>query len=484
MEIEKLVYSLSSSEIKQFLKHGNLSNDPKYYQIVFNAILASKGKESKCWQDDFKRNYPSVSLDSALKYLYKVLTEILVRMRIEENAWYQQLQGLMRAQLCFERSLPVKGIKETQEVYRLAIESENLVSQYLSKRMELNFVQNYFQESLNEQSLIDFQLETKNTLKALHEKHDSFSLFELLNVRLMQNPQISVNNDDLILAELNLTFKNLRNNFETKKKHLLFQSFYFVLKQDYSSALLIFEELTRHFESFPSLWDVPPYDYLMNINGILNSLRSMQRYEEMGAYIQKIQQLLANRNTAHFNNLAHLLAYTFELNALIGLGKREESTVFIKTNNLDQDLFFVDMEMTLESQYFQALSSFLNFEYTGAKRILNNLFKSIKKGMNYEVYRAARLLYILSIYEVHDADYVDFEIKSYKRLYQKSYQKYRLEKFVFKLINMNPKRRGNDWKKTQYPILSALLADIMQSNKETNLSKYFNYSDWLSNMFK
>ncbi len=484
LEIEKLVYSLSNSETKQFLKHCKTSSSKKYYQIVFSYIVEAKENEGKNWQEDFKRDYPRVSLDSAVNYLYKVLTEVLVNMRIEQNSWYQQFQGLMRAQICFERSIPLKGIKETQEVHHLALESENLVSQYLSKRMELNFLQNYYPEQMAEQSLINIQLEAKNTLRALNEQHDSFTLFELLNLRLLKNPHISVNNNDLILAELNLSFKNLRNNFETKKKHLLFQSFYFVLKKDYPSALLIFEELTAHFECFPSLWDVPPYDYLITLKGILNSLRSMKRYEEMAVYVQKIQRLLVRKNTEHFNNLASLLAYTFELNSIIGLGKTELALVYMKANKLDEEWYFVDIEMTLENHYFQALSYFLNANFTSSKKILTNLFKSIKKGQNYEAYRAARLLYILSIYEVHDSEFVEFEIKSYKRIYLKSEYSYRLEKFLFKLIKMDPKRRGNEWKKSQLPVQLLLLEDILQSNKEISLTKYFNYSLWLFQLFK
>src|SRR5690606_30937411 len=197
---------------------------------LYDLIVEHRDTGSSDWQQLFKKIHPSVSLESTANYLYKVLTDVLVQIRIEQHAWYQQLHGMMKAQLCFERSLPDRGLREIQGVYKKAVKSENLPNTYASLRMELDALQSINFQEVGEQELINKQMEARTTLRAMNEVQEHYSLYELLNIRLANNPKIGKSTDDLILSELNLAFSKSRNRFETRKVHLLFQSFYFIHK--------------------------------------------------------------------------------------------------------------------------------------------------------------------------------------------------------------------------------------------------------------
>src|SRR5690606_5449550 len=142
--------------------------------------------------------------------------------------------------------------------------------------------------NLSEQELVDKQMKAKNTLQTLRKIHEHYSLFELLSFRLrypISKGESSTKLNDLILSELSLITRGSQHQFESKKLHLLFQSFYFMHTNENRSALKIFKELNELIESNETLWDYPPYDYLSALDGILDNLRSIQQYKEMDYFI-------------------------------------------------------------------------------------------------------------------------------------------------------------------------------------------------------
>src|SRR5690606_33025920 len=153
-----------------------------------------------------------------------------------------------------------------------------------------------------------------------------YSLYELLSLRLIkggrkdnteQNEQIT----DLVLSELALSTRGSQHQFEPRKLHLLFQSFFFIHTGDYRSALHIFNELTQLIEANESMWDYPPYDYLSALEGILDSLRSIGYYREMEGFVHKLSLLAERPYPEHFRNVATLTTAVYRLNMLLGAGR-------------------------------------------------------------------------------------------------------------------------------------------------------------------
>ncbi|WP_156308094.1 hypothetical protein [Sphingobacterium endophyticum] len=480
-DLEKLIFSLSSSEKKHFTLYSTNINGPKMYLVLFEEILLSKNNPISNWQHNFKNNYPKSSLESTSNYLFKTLTDFLVQSRIEQNSWYQQLHGLMKAQLCFERSIPDRGLKEISNVYKKAKESENLKNIYQAVRMELDTLHNLNFSNIDEQYIIDKQLEAKLLLKSINEIQDHYNLYELLSYRLANNPIIEENTDDLILGELNLTFNNRKNIFETKKIHLLFQAHYFINKGDYQSALLIFSDLVNQFETNPTLWNYPPYDYLSTLDGIINSLRNTLQYEEMLPFLEKIQTLLLDNYPEHFKNIAKATSDIYLMQFHIFNNQLSQAKSLC---NKIENIIFADTEKHIEYYYFQALTFYLLEEYQKTKQILNELFIVYPSYISFSIYRNSKLLYIMTILKnQHDQEYIDSEIRAYKRLFQKKGKLLQIEKLIFKIISLKPQLRGNDWKKKTKETYSKQLDKIVSDNKENLLIKNFDFKNWIQSVF-
>ncbi|SEL84515.1 hypothetical protein [Parapedobacter koreensis] len=485
-ELEKLIKSLSATERKLFHLHSSKLQGPKDYVLLFDLATDKKAGRNKTWEQRFKEKYPNKLFENAANYLYKVLTDVLVQIRIEQDTWYTQYQSLMKARLCFERSIPNRAHKELQKTLKLAAESQNHSVAYQAARMELTALADIGFPSFNEQQLVDKQMKAKHTLQSLRQLHEHYSLYELLSHRLTKgvlhsNGKRDKRINDLILSELSLTTRGSQYQFEPQKLHLLFQSFFFIHTGEYRSALRIFDELNTFIESNESMWNYPPYDYLSALDGILDSLRGIGYYREMAHFIDKIVALSKRTYPDHFRSLAGLTALAYRLSMYLGTGDVHEAMQLLDSSKHEkQQTSITDShEKQLEYLYFEGLAYFLSQQWHDANRCINHFFTFGKQNSQLSVYRAGRLLHILLGYEQDDMAYLEYEIRSYKRAFSKLGKAFKIEKLVFNTIAADPKRRGNAWKAAARQKVAIKLSEIRSDKREMQLLKFFDYGKWV-----
>lgn len=490
-ELEKLIRSLSASEKKHFQRYCAKFKGPKDYLLLFNLAVEHTDGNGNSWKQRFKETNPSKSFENTASYLYKVLTDVLVQIRIEQDTWYLQHQSLLKARLCFERSIPNRAHKELQKAFKLASGSQNHAVAYQAARMELTALADIGFPNLSEQQLVDKQMKAKHTLQSLRQLHEHYSLYELLSHRLTKGAlTVDGSSDkkinDLILSELSLTTRGSQHQFEPQKLHLLFQSFFFIHTGEYRSALRIFNDLNKLVESNESMWDYPPYDYLSALDGILDSLRSIGFYREMAHFIDKTVMLSERAYPDHFRSLAILTAQVYRLSMYIGIGNLQEALLLLdKYSSERQHTAITDgHEKQLEYLYFEGLANFLSQQWNRTNKFLNQFFAAAKQNAQLPVYRAGRLLQILLCYELGDMEYLEYEVRSYKRAFSKFGKAYLTEKLIFNTIASDPKRRGNAWKATALKKMTAKLGGIRNEKKELQLLKFFDYSKWLLSKYE
>ncbi|PPK99876.1 hypothetical protein [Parapedobacter indicus] len=485
-ELEKLIKSLSATEKKIFQLHGTQLKGDKDYVILYEQIIGQIDTvDGASWQERFREAYPTKSLENTAAYLYKILTDLLVQIRIEQDTWYQQYQCLLKARLCFERSIPSRAFKELHKASKLATASQHHPVAYQAARMELTALSDLGFPGLSEQQLVDKQMKAKHTLQSLRQIHEHYSLYELLSHRLTKGkrPESSKQDkqvNDLILSELSLSTRGSQHQFEPQKLHLLFQSFFFIHSGEYRSALRIFNELTKLTEANESMWDYPPYDYLSALDGILDSLRSIGYYQEMAPFIDRLATLSERAYPEHFKSVATLTTWVYQLNMLLGCKKYEMAAQLIgNLSNGDTQKAVNGHEKQLEYYFFIALTYFMLQQWSKAKKQLNLLIAAAKQTPQHLAYRAGRLLHILLSYEMDDLGYVEYEIRSYKRAFSKQGKAYKTEKLIFNTIAADPKLRGNAWKATAHKKVAAKLKEIITDKRELQLTKFADFGQWV-----
>jgi hypothetical protein len=287
------------------------------------------------------------------------------------------------------------------------------------------------------------------------------------------------NLNDLILGEMGLVTGRIKNNFDSKKIHLLFHSFFFTDIGDFKSALKTFYELNRLFEQNPSKWSNPPLDYLSSLDGILDSLRTIKSYPEMPFYMDKMMSLSNERYPDYFRTIIDLNLIIYQLAIFSGTGKFEEAVKFIHENNvmLTKVQMLTDYEKQCELFFYLALCFFGVKEFTKSQKYINNVVLIGKINYQSVIYKASRLLNMIIHYESKNYEYLDYEIRSYKRLFQNKGKLLQTEKVLFKMLQTNSAKVNEVTAAKLKPLLNGI-----ENNKfEIQLQKYFDFTIWIRN---
>lgn len=489
-DLKKLVLSLSGSERKHF-KSGYSSNGAdKDYMNLFDLMCKEEGNDiAEDIEFRFRKEFPKKSFDNTAAYLYKVLTDMLVQMRAEHDNWFYSYHCLMKAQLCFERSIPERGLKELRKIKNLAKERQDNLMHYAASRMELSSISEDGFPDLSEQELVDMQMKAKRSLQVLRQTHEHYSLFELLNHRLRSEEipsgdQVDKKRNDLILSELSITTRGSQQPFESKKLHLLFQAYFLNRIGDHSSALNIFKDLNVLFEQHPQLWSWPPYDYLSALDGILDSLRSVGYYEEMDFFINKIQMLNTGNYPDHFIQASRQILLIYQLNSILGKKTYQSALELIKNNKLflPKTMQTVNRDKQLELLFFISVSYLLNKDLQKANKYIGLCILHDKQGSKHLIYRASKLLRMIIHFEMGNLDYLEYEIRTHKRLFNKSGKSIELERLLFHIFLINPKRSSTAKMKQIWQKQQDLEDKMKRKAHEQELLKYFDFFGWMNSL--
>ena len=484
LELEKLIGGLSVSERKQFKQHCAGQRAHKEYVALFDLLTQYRVAPDQQAESLFAARFPGKSFENTAAYLYKVLSNMLIQTRIEQDTWYARYQALMKARLCFERSLPSMALKELKKARKLAIEAEDPYIQYQSLRMELGYLTDIGLPDVPEQTLVDQQMLGRNLLRIMQQIHEHQSLYQLLTQRLNHDHEL-VSQDqkkitDLVLSELSITNRGMRHQFESKKVHLLFQSFFFIRTGEYHAALKMFKELNTLIEAHENMWNFPPYDYLSALRGILDSLRTIGYYVEMQYFIHRVDKLSQGAYPEHFIREASQTHHVYRLNMLTQLRKDEEALQLVlslkKQQLLKNNFYYRDEHNAL--LFFTALAYFQQGRWSDANQYLQLALRE-REVSSQLIYRATWLLHLLVHMELDNLEYLHYEIRTYKRAFSKQGGMFKIEKFIFKLVQLDPRRCSMPKRKAIAEKWFTQLDDLRLDKRERQLLKYADFIDWI-----
>jgi hypothetical protein len=480
----RLVRSLSSSEKRYFKLQIKKQSGNKDYLNLFNIIDSTKTSDISVLNEKFKKLHPNTSIDNSTRYLIKVLTDCLIRLKIEKDIFFQSLQGLMRIRILQERSLPEESYRQLKKLQQDAIDSQQHLVEYFAYRFELNYLSESNFQGLSDHLLVNMQMQAKNSLRSLNQLQDHYSLFEQLKYRILRSGHISSEENkkelnDLILSEMALVAKKGMNSFTSQKLHLLFQSFFLMNIGDYDSALKSFHELNRLFEHNLHLLDHPPMDYLTSLNGTLDSLHTIGKFESMQTFLEKVGQLDQPSYPEYFRFQVRKTVAMYQLATLTSTGQFREAITCIQFFEAGflKAYQMLDEERQWELYFYCSLSYFALQDWKKAHTYVRDIMRDSKPCPRLEICKAIRLLDIIIYYEKRDIDYLEYELRSYKRFSRQGKKSLRTEKLILKVIQQLSAQKAKKISLTE-PMLREI-AGIKRDKYEKRLLKYFDFTEWV-----
>lgn len=483
-----LVKSLSKAEKRHFKLYANLQAGDKVYIILFD--LCDKLTSPEEVIATFQQKYAKKSLEMAMKYLYSILTDSLVRLKEKHGIQQKIFNHISKASILIEKNLFENAFFELDKAKRLAFLFEFNVLLFHIQQQELIYqgMQNF--EGMTERNLINKQMKLSELLKQIRSTHQHHQLYDILKHRILYKDLVRSDNqkkhlNDLVLSEYHLMGNTSYKGFEAIKLHLLFQANYYLHAGNYKSAIRSYQEIITLFEENNHLILNPPIYYLNAIDGILDSLHTIGLYEEMPFFIQKLIDIEKEEYAIEFIMKVKCLIYLYKSFCLQNTGKFEEALKWLEENQtiLIDKLDLVEPVLQL-NVYLQMTTLYLYTEQISQAR------KSMKKILGFgkafymlPSYKTVRLVNLILQTELGNYDFIDTEMQAIKRNMQHEKQAYQTEKLVFKYIqNSQLPIYGNThqriWKQLQKYIKA-----ISQSKYERHILRDFNFIAWIESKF-
>jgi hypothetical protein len=479
-----LVHSLSKAEKRYFSLFTRLQSGSKDYLTLYK-ILTTVPENQQALKKTFKKRHPSSSYETALKHLYKVLTDSLLHLRLQQDTRTRLITSVLKANILFEKSLFEEGFCELKRIIGVAEQHEEHTILLLAARIELYYLCHLNFHAIAENELIKKQMKMQEILRYAANTLQHNSLYELLLHRLTHKGHVRTNEqktdlNDLVVSEMNIIVNPLAATFESKKLHLLFQANYFIATNDYASAITLFYELNTLFNNHRYLWTDSPVYYLSVIEGILESLRSIRQYHEMNYFLNTLETLTTQ--TVYFNIMCQRVVYIYKLTTLLDCGEFKAAKTF--SNNFDavflKKLEVLDTDKQAEVYLYTALIYFGNNDLDKAHFYLRKILLQSKLYYNLPFYQTFRLINLLVQYELGNHDLIYHEIRSVKRKMKSTQSKtYKVEKLIFSFLQLPLKTLSGSERKAIWHKFNASFENITHDKYEIKILQIFDFAGWI-----
>jgi len=491
--IIRLVNSLSPSEKRHFRMTTQKQGGRKDYLALYDIIEKSHPGETDTQKvmSAFARNQPGASIEATSKYLIKIITDCLIESKAEKDNEFNLYRRLLRVKILQERSLPAAANRELKKLRDRSIARQHHLMQYLTFRLELNQLSDQRFPGISDDYLVETQMKAKEILRMVHNIEGHYSLYELLKYRLIHMGKVVSEADkkklnDLLLSEISLVTGKVKNSFESRKLHLLFQSFYFTDIADHRSALQSFNELNNLFEQHPDLHDHPPTDYFSALDGILDVLRMVKKYDKVPFYIGKLQRLNTSSSPEYFRYLVQKTIAIYELSVLTGMENFTGAIDYI--DKIDPQVLkayhLVNIEKQTELYFYCSFAYFGKKQYKKAHKYIQAAMTDMSANAQEGINKAVRLLNIILYYQIRDLDYLQYEIRSYLRYAKQQGSLTKCEKLVLKTIQSKPHSNSSARNRLLLGKMDNMIESIRNDKYEDQVIKYFDFVEWSVSKFR
>lgn len=484
--LASLIHSLTKSEKKSFKQRSTSATGAvKDYLVLFEIIEKSAKQECAEVKSLFNQSCSESTFDITVSYLYKLLLDTLLSLRLTKDSDYILFNQIMKAKVLFEKSLFQSSLDMLSKTMKDAKYYENYFALLLAGRLELNYLMALNFPNISETDLVNKQMKMERNVRRVRQINEQSSLFELLKHRLIfkgdiRSPQQKQELNDLIVSEMSINSSSSFNSFEMAKMHQLFQANYLISVGDYKSALRAFMELSVAFENNKHLWASPPIYYMLTLEGVLDGLRSIKDYEGMRYFVDRLKAL--ESSSISFKMNVTCLVWQYEIFPFLDTGRYEQAYEIMQgyKESLYEKMHLLSLNRQAELCLYSALVHIGMRDFLNAKKYLRQIVLG-NRDYQLPLYRTIRLVNLMIRYELKDVEWVKYESQSIKRnIARKS--GFKLENAMLKLIGKGALPPFREQREMLWSKMKDSLYLLKEDKYEQQVLKMFDFVAWMESI--
>jgi hypothetical protein len=483
----RLIKALTPAEkryFKIFVSKGSSAGDAKFIKL-FNIIDKQNDFDEAKILDQEKSIKPS-QLSNMKAHLYKQILQSLNNYNPDNDVEIKIREILNHTNILYNKALYEQCWKMLEKGRQLAEANDKQRQLFALIEFEKKLLTKLIRTDIKEQ-VLDLVKESESQQKKLQ----NINIFQNLSIRLysfyLQLGFIRNSNDFEIVNRFLYSslpaFKEENLTFD--EKNYLYNSLvgYYQFIQDIDRGYEYAKKWVDLFEQNPEMIIPKVENYIKAIHNLLIAQSKLFKYHEFIEYSKKFEAIGNFESLSITNNLKLLLfkySSMHKINEFFMTGRFSEGTKVIPEIVKDLEKFedFLDRQSITIFHYKFACMYFGDEDYTNSVFWLNKIINSKDVNIRSDIHGFARILNLISHWELGNMDLVDYYIRStYRYLIKKAdfhlYQNY-IFKFLRKLSSMLPEQLGE-----AFIDLREKLLPLTNNPYEKRAFIYFDIISWL-----
>ena len=481
-----LIKSMKKSEKRYFkVRNNSGSKEDSKYLMLFDAL-----SEQEAFNEELiieNNSWINPQQFSNLKaHLYKKILHSLKEYTSSSNEDILIREQIDYIQILFDRSLYQQSMQLLQKVKKAIKKSDNLELQLEVLKWEKNLIPHTL--GRNNIQRVNQIVEEANTInERLSRVNILTNLAVELNAIYLKTGYIRGKEDkdriqrifDEQLPEWDV------NDFSFREKLLWYE-----IQLSYYSFIQEFTEVYNYAKNWVDLFDQTPNSsfyfemYIKGLNQLLNAQSRLMKFEEFFETHKVLRDLAKHRLIGINENIQIRLfkySYAHQFNGYFMLGEFSKGVNMLQRieTRLESYIGMIDKHSELVLFYKIACLYFGNGNYRKSIKWLNRIINSEDQDIREDVHSFARIINLITHYELGNRDVIDYYIRStYRFLLKKddlhAFQQYILEFLKNLSREITPKQLIDRFKE-----LRDQLIVLSQSKYDKRAFVYFDIISWL-----
>lgn len=486
-DLFQLVKSLTKSE-KRFFKlfASRLSDheDRKFIRL-FNALDKQKEYNENELLTKEKTIKPE-QLSNLKAHLYKQLLQCLHLNNNTKVTDIQIREMIDYSQLLYDKCLYNQCVKILDKAKKLALKNDrsvlllnilDLEKQVLTKTVTAN----------NEKRVNNIVEETEAVADHIKNLNSFSNLAIKLNALYVKIGFIRNKSDyekvqKLFEENVPVGIKGEALSFH--EKLYLYSSYvgYYFFIQDFQKGLEYSQKWVKLFEQEPEMIEPKLEMYVKGINNLMVAQFKLFKYKEFNATKEKLKALQKREGIS--DNIRLMLfkySYVHEINRYFMLGDFEGGVSLVSSIQVDLKKFTsrLDKHYVLIFYYKIACLYFGNGNFREAIVWLNKIINNRDVSLREDIHAFARILALISHFELGHRDLVDYYIKSTYRYLLKKGDLHRFQKIILNFLKRLSNEITTDNLIKGFEELKEQLVPLVSNPFEKRSFIYFDIISWL-----
>ncbi|MBU8893274.1 MAG: hypothetical protein KOO66_10880 [Bacteroidales bacterium] len=439
----QLIKSLTKAEKRYFKIHVNkqiAGEDTKYLKL-FDLIDKQKDyDESKILEKE--KTIKSQQLSNLKAHLYKQILQNLRNLNSDEDMDLRIRELIDHSTILYNKCLYDQCVRMLEKAKQMAEKYDKnillLEITEFEKRLVTKFIRTNIEDKVSllikASDEINDQIKNISTFSNLTIKLYSF----YLKIGFLRNHKDFELVNSFLYSTLPV-FQEDKLSFD--EKMYLYNSFvgYYFFIQDFERGYEYAKKWVNLFTD-NSNFRVPKIEmYIKALNNLLVSQSKLHKYEEFKSTIQKLDSVESLADLKLTENIRlQLFKYsaTHRINRYFMLGEFTEGSEIIPeiAESLENFERLLDTHYIIIFYYKFACMYFGNCEYQKAVFWLNKIINMKDVDLRSDIHSFARILNLISHYELGNLDLVDYYIRSTYRFLIKKNDLHLFQKIIMKFV--------------------------------------------------